>query len=124
MDLRSSGTSEIATSYNDVGPHGTVERDTVRWTRYRNPDRLVLEVTAVRYEDGTGQPVPEPTDACWLADGSTQPGQSSVLRVAAPHMLQELSLADHSAPVNPNDEDGNFWCGVGLAERYLRMCGA
>ncbi len=123
MDLRPRGRSEVSTSFNSVGPNGTVETDTVRWKRYRNPDRLLLVVTDVRYEDGTGRPFPEPSDACWLADGSVRPGDSSLLWIAAPHLLEEMSLVSHVAPINVQGENG-FWCGEGLATRYQYNCGA
>jgi hypothetical protein len=123
MDLRSRGRSEVSTSFNSVGPYGTVETDTVRWTRYRNPDRLLLVVTDVRYEDGTGTPVSEPSDACWLADGSVQPGDSSLLWIAAPHLLEDMILVSHASPINVEGENG-YWCGEGLATRYQYHCGA
>jgi hypothetical protein len=120
MVLREPGPSTVSHSLNFASRD---ETKTVRVTRYRNPDRLLLVVTKVEYGDGHGNPAPEPSDACWLSDGSPEVDDASLLFFAAPHLLEEMHLISHVAPQNLTG--GNtYWCGEGLAKRYQDRCGA
>ena len=119
MTLREHGPSTKRSSLKFAN---RVQTDTLQWTRYRNPDRLLLVVTRVDYEDEQG-PAPEPSDSRWLSDGSVEPGDSSVLRFAAPHLLEEMYLISHVSPTNLEGGNG-YWCGEGLAARYQDRCGA
>jgi hypothetical protein len=120
MTLREQGPSTKRASLNFAE---RVETDTVRWTRYRNPARLLLVVTKVEYSDDQGRPAPEPSEACWLSDGSVEPGDSSLLFFAAPHLLEEMYLTSHVSLTDIEGRNG-YWCGDGLDKRYQDRCGA
>lgn len=118
MVIRPDGTGTIDAA---EGPYD--ETDVIRFVRYREPERLLATYTKVSYVDGTtGRPIPKPTDACSLADGSNVPGDQFLLRFAAPHLLIDSVIVTHIAPINLS---GNpYWCGQGIAPRYQNRCGA
>jgi hypothetical protein len=85
MDLRADGTGTVP-DFDE--PQQTIS---VRWTRYRSPDRLLTVVTKVAY-NVNGRPARPPSDPCALADGTPTAGDRSLLHVAAAHLLVEETL--------------------------------
>lgn len=119
MVLRANGTGYVSSHSAEYQ-----ERDLVRLTRYRKPDRLVMEVVEVTYTTPAGAPRPAPTDDCSLADGLVQPGDMSVLHFVAPHVLYESVAVSHLAPFDIKGNGGNpYWCGDGASTAHLRDCG-
>jgi hypothetical protein len=100
----------------------TAEVDTVALTYYRNPDRLLVQVMAVSWQNGDTASSPRvPADACSQAGAA--PGDEELLRFAAPHLLVASVIVSHRpladlAGANP------YWCQDGLATELQNSCGA
>ena len=76
---------------------------------------LTLGVTAVNYTDNTGASVPNPA-----ADSSTAVGDSMQLLLQAPGLLRRTVLHGF-----PGMSGGNpYWCGPGISQSNLKLCGA
>lgn len=117
LELRPDGRGTRSFTDNSIG----VEVQSLRWTRYRQPDRLVLVVTGQRWENGTGTPIPAPTE-CSTGFGATRPGDSDLLLIEAPHLARVIPLVSH------DDADAGYdfyWCQDGLSARYddPKYCG-
>ena len=76
--------------------------------------QLTLQVTAVSYTDDTGASVPEP-DLPAIGD-------SMRLDWQAPGLLKETIL--HGFPAWADPGGNPYWCGAGISQANLRLCGA
>lgn len=117
MVLRANGTGTV---------DGSGARYSVRVTRYRNPDRLLMRVVADAQYFESGMWVLRPADPCTLASGLVKRGDSSILRFVVPRLLQETPFLSHLAPEEIKGGGGAnpYWCGDGLASKYRARCGA
>jgi hypothetical protein len=119
LELRPDGRGTQSFTDNNIG----VKVQSLRWTRYRQPDRLVLVVTGQRWENGKGSPIPAPTPGeCSTRFGATRPGDSDLLLIEAPHLAKVIPLLSHDDAYAAYDF---YWCQDGLSARYddPKYCG-
>jgi len=119
MVLRADGTGFVESFTPDYW-----EKQIVQVKRYRNPDRAVMRVVKVRYSDPSKRnPLPAPTDACSLAAGLAQSGDTSVLHFVEPHVLLEAVAVSHLAPDEIKGNGANpYWCTAGASPARRADC--
>ena len=107
-------TFETAASYCKPGSQ-RVCRETDNLAVVAGDDKqLTLQVTAASYTDDTGASVPEP-DLPAIGD-------SMRLDWQAPGLLKTTIL--HGFPAWADPGGNPYWCGAGISQANLRLCGA
>jgi len=118
MEIHRDGTGVVSSFTPEYS-----ENDIVRLTRYRSPDRLLMQVVRVEFTTPDGAPRPRPTDACTLAAGLPVIGDSSILHFVGRDFLYESVTTSH---LNPHDIKGNggnpYWCGEKAGRAALEQC--
>jgi hypothetical protein len=113
MDITPTTATHV-TSWAPCGPgaqRSCRETDTLKVVS-GNDTQVTLQVTAVSYTDDTGASVPNPT--------APAVGDEMRLDWQAPGLLKTTILHGFPGWVGGNP----YWCGTGISQANLRLCGA